>query len=188
MHVPPCGGGCGRRSALALRAKSVGGGGRNDGAGPAVWWIYAFIGGGCASSSPAPPRCAPGARKACMTSLTTSPAWRACKTVALMQYGWFVLGMVHRHSRRAAVMLVRVGCITLVSKSLLASQHCIGSAPVVARREAHGAFVGTWAHVRWRVTVGVDSLDSKLPPQPLSDQVQELPLKRDVCPSTPRLF
>jgi len=32
--------------------------------------------------------------EACMTSLTASPAWRASKTVALMQYGWFVLGMV----------------------------------------------------------------------------------------------
>lgn len=32
--------------------------------------------------------------EACVMSLTASPAWRASKTVALLQYGWFVLGMV----------------------------------------------------------------------------------------------
>jgi len=32
--------------------------------------------------------------EACITSLTASPAWRTSKTVALLQYGWFVLGMV----------------------------------------------------------------------------------------------
>lgn len=30
----------------------------------------------------------------CITSLTASQAWRASKTVAIFQYGWFVLGMV----------------------------------------------------------------------------------------------
>mmetsp|Transcript_49729 Transcript_49729/g.115358 ORF Transcript_49729/g.115358 Transcript_49729/m.115358 type:complete len:283 (-) Transcript_49729:27-875(-) len=30
----------------------------------------------------------------CITSLTASPAWRASKTVALLQYAWFVLGLV----------------------------------------------------------------------------------------------
>jgi len=32
--------------------------------------------------------------EACIMSLTASPAWRTSKTVALLQYGWFVLGMV----------------------------------------------------------------------------------------------
>jgi len=32
--------------------------------------------------------------EACITSLTASPAWRTSKRVALVQYGWFVLGMV----------------------------------------------------------------------------------------------
>lgn len=35
-----------------------------------------------------------GSIEACMMSVTASPAWRASKTVALVQYGWFVLGMV----------------------------------------------------------------------------------------------
>jgi len=35
-----------------------------------------------------------GSIEACIMSLTASPAWRASKTVALVQYGWFVLGMV----------------------------------------------------------------------------------------------
>jgi len=35
-----------------------------------------------------------GSIEACMMSVTASPAWRASKTVALLQYGWFVLGMV----------------------------------------------------------------------------------------------
>jgi len=32
--------------------------------------------------------------EACVISLTASPAWRASKHVAMLQYGWFVLGMV----------------------------------------------------------------------------------------------
>lgn len=32
--------------------------------------------------------------EACIMSLTASPAWRTSKSMALLQYGWFVLGMV----------------------------------------------------------------------------------------------
>lgn len=35
-----------------------------------------------------------GSIEGCMTSVTASPAWRISKSVALLQYAWFVLGMV----------------------------------------------------------------------------------------------
>jgi hypothetical protein len=62
-----------------------------------------------------------GSVEACVSSLTGSPAWRTSKNVAMMQYGWFVLGVVwliHNEScptcpginkLTTAVMLLTVG-------------------------------------------------------------------------------
>lgn len=60
--------------------------------------------------------------EACITSLTASPAWRSSKTVALMQYGWFVLGMVWWMHTESCPFCPGIGKLTLAIMLLSAGR------------------------------------------------------------------
>jgi len=60
--------------------------------------------------------------EACIASLTASPAWKISKTVAMLQYGWFVLGLVWWMHSESCPSCPGIGKLTAAIMALSAAR------------------------------------------------------------------